>query len=223
MIWLPDYGVGLFAMANLTYAGPGALMSEALGLLHKTGGLQPRQLPVSKALTDTREALLKLWNQWDDAAFASLSADNLALDSPAPDRRKAIEQLKSDFGACRADGPVQPENWLRGKFRLQCDGGTVDIAFTLAPTSPPKVQSLYFLTAAKLDERMRSAASGIISSDQSHGQCKLAETVAGDGKTNARIMLDCDRGPVELRYSLDDHGSPKDVEFARPPQVDCMP
>lgn len=142
MIWLPDYGVGLFAMANLTYAGPAAVLSEALDALRKTGGLEPRQLPPSQALADTRAGLLRLWEHWDDAAFASLAADNLALDSPPAARQKAIEQTKSEFGACRADGDVQPENWLRGKFRMRCEKGALDVSFTLAPTSPPKLQSL---------------------------------------------------------------------------------
>ena len=31
MAWLPDYGVGMFAMATLTYAGPAEPISQALG------------------------------------------------------------------------------------------------------------------------------------------------------------------------------------------------
>ena len=142
MVWLPDYGVGLFAMANLTYAGPVGVLSEGLDVLRKTGGLEPRQLPPSQALIDTRAALLRLWEHWDDTEFAALSANNLALDSPPAARQKDFEQLKSEFGTCRADGDIQPENWLRGKFRLQCEHGPLNVTFTLAPTSPPKVESL---------------------------------------------------------------------------------
>jgi CubicO group peptidase (beta-lactamase class C family) len=141
MIWLPDYGVGLFAMTNLTYAGPGGLLSDALDVLRKTGGLEPRQLPPSQALVDTRAALLRLWEHWDDAEFEALAANNLALDSPAAARKKGFEEAQAEFGACRADGDVQPENWLRGKFRMRCEKGTLEISFTLSPTSPPKVQS----------------------------------------------------------------------------------
>jgi len=40
MMWLPDYGVGLFAMANLTYSGPSEPISQALDVMLKTGGLR---------------------------------------------------------------------------------------------------------------------------------------------------------------------------------------
>ena len=42
MQWLPDYGVGVIALANGTYAGPGRAVNEALEALAKTGGLNPR-------------------------------------------------------------------------------------------------------------------------------------------------------------------------------------
>ena len=45
MAWLPDYGVGMFAMANLTYVGPAAPINQAWDVLLKTGGLQKRELP----------------------------------------------------------------------------------------------------------------------------------------------------------------------------------
>ncbi len=50
MTWLPEYGVGLFAMTNLTYAGPRAPLDEAFSTLRRTGALQPRQLAPSPAL-----------------------------------------------------------------------------------------------------------------------------------------------------------------------------
>jgi len=37
---------------------------------------------------------------------------------------------------------VQPENWLRGRFRAECERGWLDVDFTLAPTQPPRLQSL---------------------------------------------------------------------------------
>src|SRR3984885_10175314 len=45
MAWLPDYGVGMFAMATLTYAGPAEPISQAWDVLPKTGGLQKREWP----------------------------------------------------------------------------------------------------------------------------------------------------------------------------------
>ena len=39
MAWLPDYGVGMFAMATLTYSGPSEPISQAWDAMLKTGGL----------------------------------------------------------------------------------------------------------------------------------------------------------------------------------------
>ncbi|HKZ74942.1 MAG TPA: serine hydrolase domain-containing protein, partial [Steroidobacteraceae bacterium] len=50
MVWLPEHGVGLFAMANLTYAGPASMLREMLAALARTGGLQARQPAPSPAL-----------------------------------------------------------------------------------------------------------------------------------------------------------------------------
>jgi CubicO group peptidase (beta-lactamase class C family) len=144
MAWLPDYGVGLFAMANLTYSGPADAVSQAWDALLDTGGLYKRELPPSAALLRARDAILDLWNSWDDAKARNLGAMNLLLDAPAAQRRREIEQLKADVGACSQAGPVLPENWLRGQFNLTCAKGMVGVFYTLAPTEPPAVQYLAF-------------------------------------------------------------------------------
>jgi hypothetical protein len=144
MMWLPDYGVGMFAMANLTYSGPSEPMSRALDALLKTGGLRKRELPPSPVLTQMRGRILDLWKSWDDAEAKHIAAPNLFLDAPAAQRRAEIEKLKDEVGECTAAGPVIPENWLRGQFNLTCGKGAVGIFFTLAPTQPPSVQYLAF-------------------------------------------------------------------------------
>ena len=144
MAWLPDYGVGLFAMANLTYSGPADAVSHAWDALLETGGLHKRELPPSAALLRARDDIMELWNAWDDAKARKVGAMNLLLDAPAAQRRREIEQLKADVGACSAAGPVVPENWLRGQFNLTCAKGVVGVFVSLAPTQPPAVQYLAF-------------------------------------------------------------------------------
>ena len=144
MSWLPDYGVGFFAMATLTYAGPSEPISTAWDALAATGGLQRRVLPPSPMLLEARERILALWNHWDDSQARALGAMNLLLDAPASQRRDEIEALKVQVGECSAAGPVLAENWLRGQFNLTCANGTVGAFFTMAPTKPPAVQHLSF-------------------------------------------------------------------------------
>ena len=144
MSWLPEHGVGIFAMTNLTYAGPGAPISEAWDILLKTGGLQKRELPASPILIEMRQSILKIWKSWDDAEVKRIAAMNLLLDAPAAQRRNEIRELKADVGECSAYGPVIAENWLRGQFNMTCAQGSVGVFYTLAPTQPPSLQHLAF-------------------------------------------------------------------------------
>jgi len=153
MAWLPDYGVGIFAMANLTYIGPAEPISLAWDALLKTGGLQKRQLPPPPVLTQMRNHIWNLWKSWDDAEAKQIAAMNLFLDAPITQRRAEIEKLKSDVGECSA-GPVIPENWLRGQFNLTCGNGTVGVFFTLSPTQPPAVQYLAFRKISSADVQL---------------------------------------------------------------------
>lgn len=155
MLWLPEYGVGLFAMANLTYAGPAAALQESLDALRETGGLQPRILPPSTELISAQAAIFRIWQRWEDQEVAAIAADNLLLDRPAAERRAEIEELKKELGACRPVGDVEPENFLRGRFRMACDRGEVSVNFTLAPTTPPKIQYLKFQKTAMHSHEIR--------------------------------------------------------------------
>src|ERR1700722_17062868 len=129
MMWLPDYGVGLFAMANLTYSGPSEPISQALDAMSKTGGLRRRELPASPILAQMREHIFHLWKSWDDAEAKQIASVNLFLDAPAAQRRAEIAKLKDEVGECTAAGPVEAENWLRGQFNLACAKGTVGVFY----------------------------------------------------------------------------------------------
>ncbi len=144
MSWLPDYGVGMFAMANLTYVGPAEPINQAWDVLLKTGGLQKRELPPSPALVQVRDHIVNLWKNWNDAEAKSIAAMNFFLDAPSAQRQAEIQALKNEVGECSTFGPLLPENWLRGQFNIGCAKGTVGVFFTMAPTRPPTVQHLSF-------------------------------------------------------------------------------
>ncbi len=247
MMWLPDYGVGMFAMANLTYAGPAPPMNDAFDALRKTGALRPRELPPSAALTATRDSILRLWSKWNDVEAEALAADNLFLDTSAEQRREEIGKIKADMGQCGQIGEVQAENLLRGKFRLGCDRGIVDAAFTLAPTMPPRLQFLRFTPAVRLEGKTKAAGDELASLvgkpsakrlkalaipelprqmaalRNSHGNCRVGETVSGDGKKQARVRFECDRGPVEVQMRFGDGAKLREVTFVRPSDTPCVP
>jgi CubicO group peptidase (beta-lactamase class C family) len=149
MLWLPDYGVGVIAFGNLRYTPWGGTVNIALAALTRTGGLEPRAIQPSPALTAAREAAEKLVIRWDDVAADSIAAENLFLDRDKPHRRADMDDLHKRVGACRAHGRFDHvENALRGDWTMDCDKGKVSVAITLAPTMPPKVQFLSATVAA---------------------------------------------------------------------------
>jgi hypothetical protein len=154
MAWLPEYGVGMFAMATLTYSGPSEPISQAWDAMLKTGGLRKRELPPTTLQTEMRKHILNLWKRWDDAEAKQIAAVNFFLDAPSAQRQAEIRAIKSDVGECTNAGPVMPENWMRGQFNMTCTNGTVGVFFTLAPTQPPAVQHLTFQKLASPVERM---------------------------------------------------------------------
>jgi CubicO group peptidase (beta-lactamase class C family) len=142
MQWLPEHGVGVIVFANVTYAGAGLVGRRILELLHDTGALRARTWPASQPLRDARDQITRVLNDWSDSGMQALAADNLLLDVPLDQRREEFARLRALAGACRADGDVVAENWLRGRSDLTCERRPLRVTFTLAPTAPPRVQYL---------------------------------------------------------------------------------
>ncbi|HEX4914055.1 MAG TPA: serine hydrolase domain-containing protein, partial [Vicinamibacterales bacterium] len=144
MQWLPDYGVGMFAMTTLTYSGPASAISASWDAMAKTGGLRPREWTATARQIEMRDHVFSIWKNWNDAEVKRIAAVNLLLDAPAAQRQDEINALKKEVGECTTAGPVRAENWLRGQVNLQCANGTVGAFFTLAPTQPPTLQHLEY-------------------------------------------------------------------------------
>jgi CubicO group peptidase (beta-lactamase class C family) len=154
MRWLPDYGVGIIAFGNLTYTGWGRVVGEAIDGLAATGGLQPREVRPSPALTAARDSVSKLVIAWDDQLAEKIAAENLFLDRSKDRRRKEIEDLRAMVGACTAPETFDfVENALRGNWTLSCERGKLQVAITLAPTMPPAVQYLSVRSAPATVQR----------------------------------------------------------------------
>lgn len=143
MQWLPESGVGIIAFGNVTYTGWGGVVTQAFDLLQKTGGLQPRLPQPAPALVTSRDAVSQLIMNWDDKQADEMAAMNLFIDTSKDRRQKQIADLRAKVGTCAA--PTQfdsVENWLRGQWTMKCERGDLNVAITLAPTMPPKVQYL---------------------------------------------------------------------------------
>jgi CubicO group peptidase (beta-lactamase class C family) len=143
MRWLPEYGVGVIAFGNLRYTGWARAIDDAIDALARTGALQPRVVQPAPALVSARDAVSRLVVRWDDALATNLAADNLFLDESAERRRAHLDRLRDKLGTCRAPSSFdRVENALRGDWTMPCERGRLQVAITLAPTLPPKVQFL---------------------------------------------------------------------------------
>ena len=162
MRWLPDYGVGLIAMSNLTYGGFNSLFNDATNALHRTGALQPRVVKPAPALVAAQADVSQLIIKWDDALANRIMADNVFLDVPMEVRKSRWQELAKEHGVCRPATSITPENALRGEWRMMCDRGWINVFITLAPTMPPKVQAIGIGPVLPPDAEMTKVAESIV-------------------------------------------------------------
>jgi CubicO group peptidase (beta-lactamase class C family) len=160
MRWLPDYGVGVIAFGNLTYAGVGGPVGEAIDALARTGGLQPRTSLPSPTLVSARDAVSKLIIRWDDQLADTIAAENLFLDWSKESRRRYLDGLRTRVGVCSMPQSFDAvENALRGRWTMSCERGKLEAAITLAPTMPPTVQFIDVRPAPAQPQRASTCTS----------------------------------------------------------------
>jgi len=252
MRWLPEHGVAIIAMGNLTYTSWGRVVDDVVDVLAATGGLQPRVPQPSLSLLAAKDAVSRLIINWDDTLADSIAADNLFLDEPKERHRAQFEQLRTRHGACRPDAGFDVENALRGVWKMTCDRGSLRVGITLAPTMPPRVQSLSVTSikppTGRLSEvvaRLVSmvghpdeaalgsmlgpsvdvrAAAARLAAASAWGACAIGEVLDGDGSSTAGVRLTCARGALVLRLSLDEQtGRIARLSIAPAGDATCVP
>jgi CubicO group peptidase (beta-lactamase class C family) len=231
MRWVPELGLSAILLANVTYAKCELPLRRALALVAREAALPKRAVRTDPGLLAARDAVDGLVARWDDAAAARLFSPNVDLDRPLPERRAELEALRDRHGALARDGDFEPEDALRGRWRLGGERGHVELAITLAPTVPPLVQTLAVdsvlppsgllaaLATAAVDvagePRLEALAAllspGIDAGETLRGFRVAAalygpfgdpEPVAGDGETTTTLRLPGERGDVELELAL---------------------
>lgn len=160
MRWLPEHGVGIITLVNLTYTSAAAVVDQAFDALARTGGLQARVVQPSPALVEARDAVSRLIVRWDDQLADQIAAENLFLDVPKPRRRRELDEFRAKYGACRPAGDLDVENALRGQWTMSCERGTLRVSVTLAPTMPPRVQFLALQPVVPSSQRPASSTCG---------------------------------------------------------------
>jgi CubicO group peptidase (beta-lactamase class C family) len=247
MTWLPQHGVGLVFMSNRTYGGAGRLFPDVLTALNKTGGLKPRRIPASPAVLAAQAGATKLLMQWSEEDAIRLTGDNFLLDKSAARWQKDTSDLVAKHGKCTA-GPIEPENALRGKWKLTCERGTIDVWMTLTPQMPPRIQYLYAASVlppdtvltSRVDVALRPVRGSLslFAKDFDHaklqrqltalitywGACKTGEAIRGDGTLTVGMKLACEKGEAAIDVELDkDTKKIKSVSIAPSGDQTCVP
>jgi len=231
MRWLPEYGVGIVALANGTYAGPGRAVNESLEALARTGALGPRVPQPGPDLLRAKSAVDALLNEWSDAGLQKIAAMNLLLDRSLERRRSDFELLRKNHGVCRAESPIEAENALRGRWTLTCERGRVKVNITLAPTLPPAVQSLEASSVLPPSTGFDAVAGALLRSinqgepvkeslvslsappdvaaqllaSRAYGTCAQGDLMSG-GSDSGTFRLNCERGNLDVRLTVDAAG-----------------
>jgi D-alanyl-D-alanine-carboxypeptidase/D-alanyl-D-alanine-endopeptidase len=142
VLLLPEYGVGIFALANRTYAGPRApVWDAALALLH-AGQLNKKPAITSPALATAYAAVSTIFTSGSVTGAGDMLAMNFLMDRDAADWARDLSALKAEVGTCETTSSIVPSGALSGDFTWPCDHGRVKGRLLLAPTRTPRIQSL---------------------------------------------------------------------------------
>jgi CubicO group peptidase (beta-lactamase class C family) len=148
VLLLPDYGVGIFAFANRTYSGPRAPVWSAALTLQRAGLLEARPATISDALASAYEAVARMYVSGEVTSAGEMLAMNFLLDRSAEGWAGQLAHLKSEVGNCETSDAIVASGALSGDFTWRCEHGRLRGSLLLAPTNPPRIQSLNLVRAA---------------------------------------------------------------------------
>ncbi len=146
VLLLPEQGIGVFAFANRTYAGPGRANREAALQLHKAGVLKDPEWQVSDALTAAHKAVGAMYVAGSIEPGRAQLAMNFLMDRSPENWVKEFARLREQAGECKPETPVEvgATGLMAGYFTWTCEKGEMDGNIVLAPTHTPQIQSLRF-------------------------------------------------------------------------------
>jgi D-alanyl-D-alanine-carboxypeptidase/D-alanyl-D-alanine-endopeptidase len=142
VLLLPDFGVGIFALSNRTYAGPRAPVWDAAVALHRGGVLTARPAAVAPALATVYAAVGRIFTSGAVTSARDLLAMNFLMDRDAEHWARDLAGLKTQVGACDTSAPITATGALSGDFTWRCEFGRVRGSVLLAPTAAPQIQAL---------------------------------------------------------------------------------
>jgi CubicO group peptidase (beta-lactamase class C family) len=143
---IPEYGIGVILLTNVTYTPAAEINFEVLNTLIKEAHLHPHKVLVSERLKTMQQALVKLLPDWQNAKTSGLFANNFFLDSALEVRKKESQQLFRKAGKIVHVTSMVAQNQLRGYFMIKGEREVLKISFTLSPNNPALIQEYHIET-----------------------------------------------------------------------------
>ena len=148
VLLLPDVGVGIFALANRTYAGPRAPVWDAAVALLRAGVLTAPPTTVAPPLAAAYAAVGRMFASGSVTTAPEVLAMNFLMDRDADHWARDLAALKTQVGTCDTASPIAATGALSGDFTWRCELGRVRGSVLLAPTATPQIQALSLTRAA---------------------------------------------------------------------------
>lgn len=241
MSWSPEHNIGIIALGNQRYGGFSIVCTKALDLLIQKLQISTPIPEPSAALLEAQQSVSQLFEQWDDAAADRLFADNFFLDLDRSHWQKKFADLREKHGKVSL-GKIEPEDWLRGRWRLMGESGWVELFILMTPTVPPLVQKIKISSVMPLSPEVEQAASSIaklvtrpvlanldeLRSEGSNrselwqnirlanlvcGRCFVGDVIESDGKHQAVVILKGEKVDTRSVIQLDQSGKLVKVHF----------
>ena len=243
--WVPELGLSVILLANVTYAKCEWPVRRALALVAREAALPRRIIRADPGLLAARDAVDDLVQHWDDGVAARLFSPNVDLDRPLSERRAELAGLRDRHGALTPDGDFEPEDALRGRWRLRGERGHVELDFTMAPTVPPLIETLSVESVLPPSGRLGELAAiavrlagepdataldgllapgtdaaealrGLRVAAALYGPFGEPEAVGGNGEATTTLRLPGPRGSVDLELALNESGDRLATLILRP-------
>jgi D-alanyl-D-alanine-carboxypeptidase/D-alanyl-D-alanine-endopeptidase len=142
VLLIPAKGLGVFAFANRTYAGPSGAVWDAAAALSEEDFFKDRPLPVSEDLARAYRAVGAIYKAGNLDANVGQLAMNFLMDRDAAGWARDLAALKKSVGDCDTAAAISATGSLAGEFKWRCTHGRVTGSVLLAPTKPSTIQQI---------------------------------------------------------------------------------
>ncbi len=192
MRWHPETGLGVVALANGTYAGPGETARKALRALVAGERVTLVAPAVTPALVDAVSARVASPQPYAEGLFSF----NVALDVPEAERLAQLAAAHDLVGAPTGPAAAPRSQGLgTASWSIPAERGRLDVDIKVAPTTPqPAVQWLKVTAVPDAPEPLVLAAvealAGTVEPARAlGGEPTIVGILAGDGQTKATFAV----------------------------------